>query len=146
MNAQFEHEEGIKRVFARQVTATDNRKAFLWKDPLMQQVIEEAGRDQEYMDVAKLVKQKRDSGYIKTRLPTGHPARQWLKIWDRLGYEENETGTGNGTILLVLDTTRLCIPWGTDEDGGIDGSLMKKVTELLHIPHLCSIKTGQVAD
>ena len=42
INTQFQQEEGIERVFARQVTATDNREAFLWKDPHMQQVIEEA--------------------------------------------------------------------------------------------------------
>ena len=41
----------------------------------MQVVIEEAGRDKEYMEVAALVKQKQDSGYSKNRLPTGHPAR-----------------------------------------------------------------------
>ena len=45
INTQFQQEEGIERVFARQVTATDNREAFLWKDPLMQQVIAEASRD-----------------------------------------------------------------------------------------------------
>ena len=118
-------------MFAYQVTARDNREAFLWKDPLIQVVIEGAGRDKVYMEVAALVKQKRDSGYIKNRLPTGHPARQWLKVWDRLGYEENETGTrtGTGTILMVLDTTRLCILRGTDEDRVIDSSLRKKVTE-----------------
>ena len=35
INDHFQQEEGIERVFARQVTATDNREAFLWKDPLM---------------------------------------------------------------------------------------------------------------
>ena len=132
----------MERVFARQVTATDNREAFLWKDPLMQQVIAEASRDKEYMEVAALVKQKKESGYFKNKLPTGHPARQWLRVWDRLGYEENEAGT----ILLVLDTTRLCIPRGADKEGVVDGSLKKKVTELLHIPHLGAVKTGRAAE
>ena len=85
----------------------------------MQQVIAEASRDKEYMEVALLVKQKKDSRFIKNKLPLGHPARQWIMVWDRLGYEENEAGT----LLLVLDTTRLCIPRGADEDGVVDGSL-----------------------
>ena len=75
INTQFQQEEGIERVFARQVTATDNREAFMWKDHIMQQVIEEAGRDKEYMEVASLVKQKKDSVYVKNKLPSSHPAR-----------------------------------------------------------------------
>ena len=91
------------------------------------------------MDVAALVKQKKVSGYIKNRLSTGHSARQWIKVWDRLGYEKNEAGT----ILLVLNTTRLCIPRGTDKEGFVDASLRKKVTEFFHIPHLGEVKTGR---
>ena len=53
------------------------------------------------MKVAALVNQKKDSGYVKNKLPTGHPAWQWLRVWDRFWYEEKEAGT----ILLVLDTT-----------------------------------------
>ena len=47
---------------------------------------------------------------------------------------------------MVLGTTRLCIPRGTDEDGVIDGSLRKMVTEWIHIPHLEEIKTGRAAE
>ena len=36
VNDHFQEEEGIERVFARQVTASDIREAFLWRDPLMQ--------------------------------------------------------------------------------------------------------------
>ena len=45
MDTQFQQKEGIEQVFARQVTATDNREAFLWKCPLMQQVTAEASSD-----------------------------------------------------------------------------------------------------
>ena len=40
----------------------------------MQQVIEPAGKDKEYIEVASLVKQKKDYGYVKNKLPSDHPA------------------------------------------------------------------------
>ena len=80
----------------------------------MQVVIEQAGREKDYMEVAALVKQKRDSAYVRNRLRTRHPARQWLPVWDR-------------------------------EGGEIDGSLRKKVTEWLHIPHRGEVKTSLAA-
>ena len=63
-------------MFARQVTVTDNKESFIWKDPLMKGVIKEAGKDPEYREIAALVKEKCDSTYIKNKLRTGHPARQ----------------------------------------------------------------------
>ena len=109
----------------------------------MAEVIEEAGRDLVYKKVAELVKERRDKNYVKSKLPTGHPAKQWVQEWDRLGYEEDQM---SGNILLVLDATRICIPRGTDEDGKVDGSMRKKISKLLHIPHLGEIKTSRAAE
>ena len=35
-------EEGVKRVLARKVTVQENSEAFLWRDPLMQDIMQEA--------------------------------------------------------------------------------------------------------
>ena len=64
-------------------------------------------------------------------------------MWERLGYVVHPE---IGTILLVLDTSRICIPRGTDENGKIDGSMRKKIVKLLHIPHLGEVKTGRAAE
>ena len=72
-----------------------------------------------------------------------YPARSFLPVWERLGYEVHPE---TGTILLVLDMSRICIPRGTEENGKIDGSMRKKIVNLLHIPHLGEVKTGRAAE
>ena len=57
------------------------------------------------------------------KLPTEHPARLFLPVWERLGYEEDD----NNNTIIVLDTTKLVIPRGVDENGQIDNNLRKKI-------------------
>ena len=85
----------------------------------MQDIVQEAGRDKDYKQVTKLIKERRDRNYFKSKLPSEHPARSFLTVWEGLEYEVHPE---TGTILLVLDTIRICIPRGTDENGKIDGS------------------------
>ena len=127
-------------MFARQVTAKDNSEAFIWKDPLMIRVIKEAGKDPEYMEVAALVKENWDKSHVKNKLRTGHPAGQWIRVWDRLGYEPDPA---SGTILMILDAAKVCISQGTNAEGIVDGSLRKRISSWLHIPHLGKLKTSR---
>ena len=57
-------EEGVERVFARKVTAQENSEAFLWRDTLIQDIVQEAGRDKDYKQVAELIKERRDRNNI----------------------------------------------------------------------------------
>ena len=82
------------------------------KDPLLEEIIKQAGKDEEYKQVAELVKMRRDKSFIKTKLQTQHPARQYLQVWERLGYEEDKV---TGSILIVLDDTRIIIPGAVDQ-------------------------------
>ena len=43
----FEAAVGIERAFARNVTAKENTKAYVWKDPLLEEIIKQAGQDEE---------------------------------------------------------------------------------------------------
>ena len=88
------------------MTAEDNSEAFIWKDPLMIGIIEEAGKDLEYKEVAALVKERRDKSYVKNKLRTGHSAKQWIRVWDRLGYEQDPA---SGNILMIMYATRVFI-------------------------------------
>ena len=76
---------------------------------------------------------------MKKKLPTEHPARPYLGVWDRLGWEEcPETGAE----FMTLDCTKIVIPRGVDEiTGQVDGHLRKKLCANLHIPHAGEKKT-----
>ena len=134
---QREEEEvaGIEESFARQVTT--DKHSFLWKDPLMEELIQQASVDPDYLKLAELVKMKKDKMFVKNKLPSDHPARAYLSVWDRLGYEEDPE---TKTTLVILDTTRLCVPRGTD------GQLRKKIVRLLHVPHMGEVKAGKAAE
>ena len=140
-----EDEEGdeyeVEKAFARQVTT--NKQGFLWKDPLMKDIVKEASVDPDYLKLAELVKQKKDKLFIKNKLPSDHPAKAYLSVWDRLGYEKDEE---TETILITLDMTRICVPRGTDESRKCDGHLRKKIVKLLHIPHMGEVKAGRAAE
>ena len=140
-----EDEEGdeyeVEKAFARQVTT--NKQGFLWKDPLMKDIVKEASVDPDYLKLAELVKQKKDKLFIKNKLPSDHPAKAYLSVWDRLGYEKDEE---TQTILITLDMTRICVPRGTDESRKCDGHLRKKIVKLLHIPHMGEVKAGRAAE
>ena len=130
-----EEEAGIEETFARQVTT--NKHSFLWKDPLMEEMIQQAAVDPDYLKLAELVKMRKDKMFVKNKLPSDHPARAYLSVWDRLGYEEDPE---TKTTLVILDTTRLCVPRGTD------GQLRKKIVKLLHVPHMGEVKAGKAAE
>ena len=140
---QGEEEEtsGIEVAFARQVTT--NKQGFLWKDPLMAEMIQQAARDPDYLKLAELVKTRKDKNFVKNKLPSDHPARAYLNVWDRLGYEEDPE---TKTTLVLLDTTRLCVPRGTDGSGVCDGHLRKRIVKLLHVPHMGEVKAGKAAE
>ena len=125
------------------MTAKENTEVYVWKDPLMEEIITQAGQDEEYKQVADLVKMRRDKSFIKTKLETQHPARQYIQVWDRLGYEEDKV-TGN--ILIILDDTRIVIPRGVDESGQVTGQMRRKISKLLHVPHLGEVKTARAAE
>ena len=138
-----EEEAGIEMAMVRKVTSGGSERSFLWKDPLMVDVIKQAGSDPEYIKLAELVKEKRDKNYIRSKLPSGHPAKAYLKVWDRLGYEEDEI---TKTTLVILDTTRICVPRGVDDAGVCNGHLRKKIVKLLHVPHMGELKAGRAAE
>ena len=131
----------VEAGFARQVIG--NKHNFLWKDPLMKEIIKQVQLDKEYMEVLQLVKDRRDKAYIKGKVKSDHPARAYLKVWERLGYEEDKE---TEACLMTLDTSRICVPRGVDEMGVSDGHLRRKIARRLHIPHLGEIKTGRAAE
>ena len=68
-----------------------------------------------------------------------HPARPYLRVWDRLGWE---TCKETGAEILILEGNKICIPRGVDDvSGQIDGHLRKQICEKLHIPHAGERKT-----
>ena len=89
------------------------------------------------------MKMRRDKSFIKTKLETQHPARQYIQVWDRLGYEVDKV-TGN--ILIILDDTRIVIQRGVDESGQVTGQMRRKISKLLHVPHLGEVKTARAAE
>ena len=135
MDAEF-----CRRIAVRQVTATDTE--YVWQDPSLQVILEQACVDPEYKELIRLVKEKRDRGYIKTKLPSDHVARSYLPVWERLGLVENENGDQQ---LVTCDVSRLVIPKGVDEQGNCDGHLRKQILDMLHVPHLGVIKSGRAA-
>ena len=139
-----EEDEGgseMEKAFARQVTG--HKQGFLWKDPLMKDIVKGAASDPEYLKIAELLKEKKDKNFVKNKLPSDHPAKAYLSVWDRLGYEEDSE---TKTILIILDTSRICVPRGTDESGKCDGNLRRKIVKLLHVPHMGEVKAGRAAE
>ena len=55
----YEASGGIERAFHRNVTAKVNKKEYLWKDPLSEEVIKQAVHEEEYKQVAELVKRQK---------------------------------------------------------------------------------------
>ena len=54
----FKAAMGIERAFARNMTAKENTVAYVWKDPLIEEIITQARQDEEYKQVADLVKMR----------------------------------------------------------------------------------------
>ena len=139
-----EQDEADRRVLhealARQVLAA-TVSDYIWRDPLLQPIIEQSAKDPELKVVLELLKSEggRVKGNLKKKLPTEHPARPYLGVWDRLGWEEcPETGAE----FMTLDCTKIVIPRGVDEiTGQVDGHLRKKLCANLHIPHAGEKKT-----
>ena len=90
---------GIERGFARMVTSRDNSLSYVWKDPMFEEIIKQAGKDTDYMKVAELVKERRNIAYLKSKLSKNHPARGYLCKWDLMG---TETCPKSGVVLMTL--------------------------------------------
>ena len=138
-----DEEEGspIETAFAKKISSGASPSSFLWKDPLLQQVISQGAQDTEYCQIAGLLKGGKSKEQVR-KLPTEHPAHLFLPVWERLGYEEDD----NSNTIIVLDTTKLVIPRGVDENGQIDNNLRKKICKLLHVPHMGETKTAKAAE
>ena len=135
MDAEF-----CRRIAVRQVTATDTD--YMWHDPGLQSILEQAALDPEYKELIRLVKERRDKAYIKNQLPSDHVARSYLPVWPRLGLVENESGDQQ---LVTCDISRLVIPKGVDAQGNCDNHLRKQILDLLHVPHQGVIKSCKAA-
>ena len=141
---EAEKDEADRRVLhealARQVigaTVSD----YIWRDPLLQPIIEQASKDPEYKTVLELLKSEEGKvkGNLKKRLPSEHPARPYIGVWDRLGWEQCPQ---SGAEFMTLDCTKIVIPRGVSEiTGQVDGHLRKKICANLHIPHVGEKKT-----
>ena len=141
---EAEQDEADRRVLhealARQVlgaTVSD----YIWRDPLLKPIIDQSAKDPEFKIVLDLLKSEggRVKGNLKKKLPSEHPARPYLGVWDRLGWQQcHETGAE----FMTLDGTKIVIPRGVDEiTGQVDGHLRKKICANLHIPHAGEKKT-----
>ena len=140
---EAEQEEADRRVLhealARQVvgaTVSD----YIWRDPLLQPIIDQAAKDPEYKSVLEFLKSEggRVKGNVK-KLPSEHPARSYLGVWDRLGWEQCPK---TGAEFMTMDCTKIVIPRGVNEvTGQVDGHLRKIICAKLHIPHAGEKKT-----
>ena len=92
--------------------------------------------------LVKVLKERRDKSYVKNKLPSEHPAKLYLPVWERLGLEEEEDGDG---CLVTLDLTRICIPKGINEEGRCDGHLRREILDKLHTAHLGVTKSRKAA-
>ena len=132
--------EFCRKIMARQVTATD--LGYIWHDPLLDEIIEQGNQDQEYQMIIKLLQERRDKAYIRHKLPSEHPARNFLAIWDRLGLETDEKGERH---LVTCDISRIVVPKGVDLQGNCDGHLRRKLLDKLHTAHLGTLKSCKAA-
>ena len=135
----YEASGGIERAFARQVTAADNNLSYVWKDPMMDIIINQVSKDEHYKKVAKLIQERRNKDHLKSKLSKDHPARAYLNKWDELGTETDPT---SGTILMTLGHSRLVIPQGVQEDDeSKPGNRRKLICKKLHTAHLGETKS-----
>ena len=132
--------EFCRKIMARQVTATD--LGYLWHDPLLDEIIEQGSKDNEYKLIVKLLQEKRDKAYIRHKLPSEHPARNFLAVWDRLGLETDEEGE---RYLVTCDISRIVVPKGVDLQGNCDGHLRRRMLDKLHTAHLGTLKSCKAA-
>ena len=141
-----EEEQGtlgiIEKAFVRKVTARGNSLSYIWKHPLFEQIIKEAGRDQDYIKVAELVKERKEASYLRRTLNKEHPARLYLNKWNELG---TEVCPQTGITLMILDHTRVVIPEGRKEDG-LSGSLRRDICKRLHTSHMGESKSVRAAE
>ena len=132
--------EFCRKIMARQVTATDI--GYIWHDPLLDEIIEQGSQDKEYNMIIKLLQERKDKTYIRHKLPSEHPARNLLAVWDRLGLETDEEGKRH---LVTCDISRIVVPKGVDEQGNCDGHLRRKLLDKLHTAHLGTLKSCKAA-
>ena len=135
MDAEF-----CRQVLGRQVKATDTN--YIWTDPLLAEIVNQSKLDPEYKSLVKVLKERKDKSYVKNKLPSEHPAKLYLPVWERLGLEEEEDGDG---CLVTLDLTRICIPKGINEEGKCDGHLRREILDKLHTAHLGVTKSRKAA-
>ena len=132
--------EFCRKIMARQVTATDTD--YIWHDPLLEEIIEQGGLDKEYSMIIELLKERRDKAYIRHKLPSEHPAKSYLAVWDRLGLETDQESNRH---LVTCDISRVVVPKGVDLQGNCDGHLRRKLLDKLHTAHLGTLKSCKAA-
>ena len=81
MDAEF-----CRQVLGRQVKATDTN--YIWTDPLLAEIVNQSKLDPEYKSLVKVLKERKEKSYVKNKLPSEHPAKLYLPVWERQGLEE----------------------------------------------------------
>ena len=113
----------------------------LGKDPMLEEIIMEIEKSDEYRELTVLLKQGRRKEWIKKNMPSQHCSRGYLAYWDGLGLKEYE----EDKFLITYEGDRLLIPRGEAGDGKQIGWLRKEITRRLHIPHQGVVKTKKAA-
>ena len=124
-----EFDSGVHRAILRQVISS-GVSDYIWRDPLLKPIIDQAGKCSEYKQVLELLKTRATKQSVRHRVPSDHPARAYLPVWDRMGWERDEE---TGAEIMTVDTNRLVIPVQARKD----------ICKKLHISHAGEKKTAR---
>ena len=120
---------GVHQAILRQVISSGVTD-YIWRDPLLKPLIAQAGNCSEYKQVLQLLKTGATKQSVRHRVPSDHPARSYLPVWDRMGWERDEE---TGAEIMTVDTSRLVIPVEARKD----------ICKKLHISHAGEKKTAR---
>ena len=87
----------------RHIKAKD--QDYIWTAPLINGILAKSKVDPEHKLIIKFSNEKRDKSFIKKKLPSEHPAKLHLLVWDRLGLEEEQEGD---CCIVTLDIKLIC--------------------------------------
>ena len=133
-----EHQTEVMDFVCRRLKTEED---LVGKDPMLEQIISEIEKSDEYRELTALLKEGRKKEWIKKNMPSQHCSRGYLTYWEMLGLKEYE----DGKYLITYEGDRLLIPRGEAEDGNQNGWLRKEITRRLHIPHQGVVKTKKAA-